>query len=363
MKKKLVNEIFWLRALACLAVVTIHSIQKGIDYYFTGKNTPMVYFLHLFYAASLFGTPSFVFISEFLLAKAYPYSLPQSFFKKRVKFLLTPFVFMGIVYAFFELGTSITLKSFLVEALKNTLIGDYVAWFILLILQFYLLHTFAPKYLSKMSPKVVLPISLVTNVLYLSFFKFVNPIQAIPFHNYIWDRGYWLLFIGWIFYFALGYYVGKDFESFKLWLQKNGKLILLFAAIAYCMVVGLKLTGILPDSTSKRPDIPIYTTAIICLIFHLSGKLNSTPRLIILISNYSFNIYLLHMIFLYTIKPLPHMNMITYTLFLFVLSITCSMVLATVINKLSFGKYLVGNILTIGKKQKDNVTIKPEKAV
>lgn len=39
------------------------------------------------------------------------------------------------------------------------------------------------------------------------------------------------------------------------------------------------------------------------------------------------------------------------------------MVLATVINKLSFGKYLVGNILTMGKKQKDNVTIKPEKAV
>ncbi|MCY9018877.1 acyltransferase family protein [Priestia megaterium] len=363
MKKKLVNEIFWLRAIACLAVVTIHSIQKGIDYYFTGENTPMVYFLHLFYAASLFGTPSFVFISEFLLAKAYPSGVPQGFFKKRVKFLITPFIFMGIVYAFFELGTSITLKSFIIEVLKNILIGDYVAWFILLILQFYLLHMFAPKYLSKISPKVVLPIALAINVLYLSFFEFIDPIQAIPFHDYIWDRGYWLLFIGWIFYFALGYYIGKDFESFKLSLQKNGKLILVFTVIAYCMVVGLKLTGILPDSSSKRPDIPIYTTAIICLIFYLSGKLNHAPRLIILISNYSFNIYLLHMTFLYTIKPLPHMNMITYTLFLLILSVTCSIVLATLINKLTFGKYLVGNTLSVGKQTKGNMSIANKKAL
>lgn len=360
MKKKLVNEIFWLRALACLAVVTIHSIQKGIDYYFTGENTPMVYFLHLFYAAALFGTPSFVFISEFLLAKAYPSGVPKGFLKKRVKFLITPFIFMGIIYTFFELGASITLKSFIVESLKNILIGDYVAWFILLILQFYLLHMFVPKYLEKASPKVILPVSLIVNVLYLSFFKFVQPIQAIPFHDYIWERGYWLLAIGWIFYFTLGYYIGKDFEAFKLWLNRNGKIILLFAVVAYCMVVGLKLVGILPDSSSKRPDIPIYTTAIICLIFYLTGKIKLAPSFIVLISNYSFNIYLLHMMFLYTIKPLPHMNMITYTLYLLILSITGSIILATVINKLPFGKYLVGNILKIGRKQNNRTPNHPK---
>ncbi|MQR87065.1 acyltransferase family protein [Bacillus megaterium] len=356
MNKKLVNEIFWLRSISCLAVVTIHSIQAGIGYYFTGENNIMVYFLHLFYAAALFGTPAFVFISEFLLAKSYPTTVPDGFIKKRIKFLMLPFIFMGIVYAFFE-ANNFSFKILTSEILKNIFFGDYVAWFILLILQFYLLHMLISKLLKKASPKIVLPITFIINVLYLSFFQFVNPIDIIPFNKYIWYRGYWIPFLGWIFYFTLGYYIGNNYKEYKHFLNKNKKLVLIMPAIVYCLLVGLKLSQILPESTSKRPDIPLYTLTIICFIFYVTPKIKTVPKLVMLISNYSFNIYLLHMIFIYIIKPLPSMNMITYTISLIFLSITCSILLANVINRWKFGKYLIGNTLSINikKKLKDNL--------
>lgn len=97
---RVINEIFWIRALACLAVAIIHSVNTTLMNYEDIISQPDNYILIAVRFAAFFGTPAFVFISEMLLAHVYPDNLPQGFFRKRIKYLLFPFIFIGIVFAF-----------------------------------------------------------------------------------------------------------------------------------------------------------------------------------------------------------------------------------------------------------------------
>ena len=97
----LINEVFWLRCIACLAVTLGHAINNGYILYVE----PSIYNTgtYILSIAVLFGVPVFIFISEFLLAHKYMENLPSGFMKKRIRILLLPYLFMSIVYAVLNL--------------------------------------------------------------------------------------------------------------------------------------------------------------------------------------------------------------------------------------------------------------------
>lgn len=83
MAKNLVNEIFLLRAFACLAVVVIHSINSVFANFGIRKVPEYMEINNVLFVIQIllmFGTPMFVFISEFILANAYKGDAPKGFF-------------------------------------------------------------------------------------------------------------------------------------------------------------------------------------------------------------------------------------------------------------------------------------------
>lgn len=100
MKNK-VSEITILRSLACLSVVLIHAITRS-SANFASENTidVLVSYLQLLL---MYGTPMFVFISEFVIAYNYRDKVPNQFILKRVKFILLPFICMGIFMQLFQI--------------------------------------------------------------------------------------------------------------------------------------------------------------------------------------------------------------------------------------------------------------------
>ncbi|PAF31571.1 acyltransferase family protein [Paenibacillus sp. 7516] len=349
MDKKLVNEIFWLRSISCLAIVLIHAIETSIDYYSTQSGSALVSLqtLHLFL---LFATPTYVFISEFLLAKAYKDGVPSGFFMKRVKNLLIPYCFMGVAYAVIEAKDSFTWSSLIVETVKNIVMGDFVAWFILLIFQFYILHMILSKFLNRIRPSNALVISFVINIAYLGFFNLTQPLAVIPFHDYIWARGYWIPCLGWIFYFTVGYYAGRNYNDIVQWIHRRQLWIFGSTLLALGLVFLLD-DLIFSKTTSKRPDMLIYTCCVIGLIFYVSNKVNKVPPWVYYISSYSFSIYLLHKLIMTFIPPIPKMGMISYVAILFVGSLIGSVIVAYLFNRIPFGKYVVGGIQEIKNKE------------
>jgi membrane-bound acyltransferase YfiQ involved in biofilm formation len=349
MQKKLVNEIFWLRSISCLAIVLIHAIETTVNFT-TTHSSPGLLTLEILHLILLFATPTYVFISEFLLAKAYKDGVPSGFFLKRVKNLIIPYCFMGIVYAFFEMKVGFTWSNFAVETLKNIFMGDFVAWFILLIFQFYILHMILSRLLDRIPPLSALLFSFIVSVAYLGFFNLSQPIAIIPFHDYIWSRGYWIPCIGWLFYFTVGYYTGRNYDQIVHWIQRR-KLWVIGSAILTLSLVFVLDDLLFSKTTSKRPDILIYTCCIIALIFFISKKIYQVPRWIYFISSYSFSIYLLHKLIMVWIPPIPQWGIIPHTAVLFVTSLICSIAIAYLLNHIPYGKYVVGVIQKVTSKK------------
>lgn len=286
----------------------------------------------------MYATPIFVFISEFLFARSYPDGLPKGFFKKRVKLLLLPYVSMGILFAIVFNNDSLT--SIIVNSVFNIFFGNFVAYFILIIFQFYILHYLLHKKLKIWNPKKVLIWSFIITISYIGFFNFTTYPDAL-WAEYIWKRGHWLLVIGWLFYFFLGYYVGVYYEKVKEFLSKYTALIFGFFFISLAFLITMHITGALDITSSKRIDIVLYTTSVIFLIMWFSSLLKTVPRVILFISNYSFNIFLLHRFTVSIIGPLSS-NDILNILLLFIIGVPSSIAMAYLINLLPFGKYIVG---------------------
>ncbi|MBU0905763.1 MAG: acyltransferase family protein [Firmicutes bacterium] len=357
MSKKIINEIFLLRSVACLSIVLNHAMERSLNNPSELMNAGIMLLT--------FGTPTFIFISEFILAKSYPDKLPAQFWSKRVKYILMPYFLFGIFYAIakgFEQALSngeVVIMAIGHNILRHILLAEYHGYFIIIIFQFYLLHFFFSKYLKKWSPKWVIGLSLMINIVYLGFFNFVDPIPTIV-GNYIWSWFYWIPFFGWIFYFTVAYYSGIYFTVFTQVLAKYYKWILAAPLVLAIVSIILFTNGFYPVISSKKIDMVFFTTSMILFIYFVSTKVRTVPKIIIRISQYSFGIYLFHPFFMALISimltgPLKGTHFIGEFVVYFVGSIFLSMIATYLINQIPYGYFFIGKIgMGITDKEKES---------
>ncbi|MFD1040626.1 acyltransferase family protein [Virgibacillus byunsanensis] len=339
--QSIINEVFWLRCIACLAVTLGHSIHNG--YFFYPNPTISHSGLYILQMAVLFGVPVFVFISELLLANKYTERVPNGFMKKRVKILLLPYLVMSIVYTFISIENW-TLQDVLIRLVISTFLGDSAVYFILIIFQFYFLHLFLRNYLTHLPMKFVIPGAFLINFMYLAFFNFVeSPNNAIG--EFIWTKGYWMPFLGWIFYFVLGFYCGRNYKELLNILRKKWLLLMPLLALVFMLLMNRAFHL---DYDSKRVDMLLYASSVIFFIMYIYSHIKKVPKLVMFISNYSFSIFLLNLFYfrlLRNIKPPDFLNIITYTFLVFLLTLLLCIGTAYLFNQFSFGKYIVGKIM------------------
>ncbi|OWA33986.1 hypothetical protein B9G55_16755 [Saccharibacillus sp. O16] len=336
-----IQEVGIVRAMACLSIVLLHSIHFTVGYDMEKGSTIWDYILLTTAGILSFGTPVFVFISELLLSRSYPSRLPGAFYKKRVLLILLPFICMAFFYAFLSHHDD---PQRLPRVIFMNLLGGYHGWFVLVIFQFYICHQLFTRFLSRMSARIVLPIALVINVLYLAFFNFIPLPSDNGLISFIWDRGYWVPFFGWIFYFCLAYYCGRRYDDFIGWIRRYGVWMVPFAALSLALVIGVNSLGVLPF-VSKRLDMIPLSVGLILLAFWIASKQKVRPRWVALIDRCSFGIYLIHYFYLVLYSGLlDAMADVGYWKIpiLFAAGLASSIVTVLLVNKLSFGQYLLG---------------------
>lgn len=356
MSKRTVKEVYLLRSIACVCVVLLHSITRVVELYDSQLASYQETSLMTLRLLLTFGTPVFIFLSEFLLSYSYAEEIPKNFMKKRIQLIILPYISMSFIYAVlmtheannFVEGTII--RTFGMYVMRNLLFGFYRhGYFIIVVFQFYLLHLLLHRHLSSASPKKVLSISLMINLIYLGFFNFVEPFN-IPYGQYIWHGLSWGSFLSWIFYFALGYYCGKYYDDFIKILRYHRRKVILLPFLAATVVGYLYLSEILTMNDSKRIDMIFFATSMIFFIYYIAVKMKGTPNIFIIISRFSFSIYLLHMVFLYLgvqlVQNTSYINLhpLSVLSLLFIGSIAASIISTLVISKFSIGKYIVGRI-------------------
>ena len=341
---RLISEIFWMRALACIGIVVIHSISLTVanNPDLVKNQWPTYVQLYL-----MFCTPLFVFITEFLNAHKYGDKLKKGFIRKRLLYLGIPYVMLNLFWTIDKYSPA-TLTELIEGFIMVTIRGHSVTYFILIIFQFYILHMIFSRYLRKLNPFAVVAASIVLTSAYWG----VRLIYPAPDHilgQLIWAKEGQTIFIGWITYFVLGYYIGIHYEAFKANIRKYSWLIVGLFIFSMFFVLVTHTSGINSAMGSKRLDTPIYTTAVILMIFLISTYYNHVPKFIMYISNYSFGIYLLHLIFINDMGMMTDIVFwdITYKA---ILAVCLSIFTAYVFNLNKYGKFFVGNV---GKTRHD----------
>lgn len=124
-----VKEIFVIRCISCLSVVLLHAISMVLIVRADMLGDAVFRVVESFRTLLMFSTPAFIFISEFLLAHAYPGGVPDGFLKKRFKTIFIPFLFIAVLDAFMTAGlmmqqfhASVIIK----KLLTNIFLGNFI---------------------------------------------------------------------------------------------------------------------------------------------------------------------------------------------------------------------------------------------
>lgn len=360
---KTMNEVFWLRSIACLTVVLLHAISSTLLVTNPDPESLTSIGLRSLQLLMMYGTPMFVFISEFLIAYRYRDGVRKGFFRKRVKFILLPYIIMGLFYAYVYQHNH-GLDSVLSKWGEHVFFGAYHGYFILIIFQFYILHLLLDRFLRKANMKAVLLAALIINIAYLAFFNLNEP-EAFDLPPIVWTRLTILPFFGWLFYFVAGYYAGRHFDAFKRFIVSTRKWHAPLFIGAATLVLTLYWTETLVDISSKRFDMIFLTMAVMVIIVSFASRMKDIPAWLVTVSQYSFGIYLLHPFFQHVLSQHANDWIKTDNIFLlislfFLAGVILPIIVTYMLNRIPYGHYVVGKV-GVGKKRRTEETTQQAK--
>ena len=345
------NNIQWLdslRALATIGVIIIHVSSPLVNMSY-GKNMEFWWIGNVVDCIVRYSVPLFLMLSGATLLNK-DYGIVE-FYRKRVSRVLVPFLFWLLAYWVFRWAMLLFKQQprsfeaiiqwgidlFLKEGVSKHL------WYIYMILFIYLFVPFLGRMLRKLSDSNIL-------LLLLGWVIFSFACKSMPINQYCWSSEYGAKLLGYFLhtgYLVLGYYL------YNLKLKINN--VRLYSAIIFflCAITTAILTYYSCQNAQKL-DLSYYSyftpiailqcTAIFLSIKDITLRSKSILWLQNAISNYSYGIYLVHImvigiffrlgIFWSMSHPLISLPLIT------ILTLITSYTIIFVLRKIPFGKYV-----------------------
>lgn len=333
-------ELYYIRAILCMLIVFVHSNLYSVHVDSSLFKNIIVPTQGLFF----FATPCFIILSEVVLAYAYrdkPLNISK-FILNRVKYILLPYIFVGTFVAYSH--SLVENKDFISTWIEHILKGAWDGWFVVTIIQFYILHLLLHKVLPKINPfLIILPTVILT--IYHTYNMQVN-------NDYIkfWIETYPLFpktnILNWIGYFFVGFYIGQYYEHIIKFIKNYYYIVI----IGWLFSLGFVLYTIFivdrSPTYSTRYDLVPYTIMSFLLLLLMTYLLkNKKIILLLIISQFSYFIYLTHYIFLIPLKEVAAkfaFNGFLYIFMIWLLSLVASLGLAVFISLIPNTQFIVG---------------------
>jgi len=347
------SRIQWLdtlRTMAILAVIIIHVSSPLLNMSYI-KNMPYWWTGNIVLSATRFAVPIFLMLSgASMLGKDYKLG---EFYKKRVLRVFVPFLFWMVAYWVFR-WTMLLPKlqphdfqnviKWAVDLFLKEGISKHF-WYIYMILAIYLFLPFIGKVLRQLSSNTIL-------FLLLGWIMLNFACRSLPINQYCWTADYANKFLGYFLhsgYLVLGYYLSK--------LPVITPKIRFSAVVIYALSVSVAASFAYYNSkNAHKLELSIYSNLSVnsiiqsIAIFILVKDLCIKNKFILLIqrniSDYSFGIYLVHIIvigvlfrngiywsFAYPLISLP---------LLAAMVLICSFAILFALRKIPFGRYVAG---------------------
>jgi membrane-bound acyltransferase YfiQ involved in biofilm formation len=332
MRDIMIKEWNLLRTIACLSIVFLHSTsQVGL-----ATGFPKTEYYQLLRTILCYATPTFVVLSEIILANRYPDKLPDKFWTKRLKWIFAPYISFAIVDALisYKMNPNFDLSQ---KILKNVFLGEFEGYFVLIIFQFYILHYFVTKY--RISMNWLVPISILAMVFHFKILE--GNIGFVKEHIALFK----IPFTAWFAYFTIAYVIGRNYKKMSRAFLKYKWHTLIGLVLSLCVIFVLFKAGYTSVGSRRIDLLPLTITLSVSIMAW--GQLLPNYKIINTISNYSFGIYLVHwQVQRYFGADIAGLfdNTFTRVLGVFFISLSLSMLIIYIISKLPFGTYVVGNV-------------------
>ncbi|WP_317259100.1 FAD-dependent oxidoreductase [Paenibacillus sp. J5C2022] len=317
-----IPELQIVRALAIIGVISVHASAAAT---ITMKESAYFFFYNFINIFMRFGTPTFILLSSFVLFYSY-YNRPLdkkligSFYKKRLLYIIIPYIVFSAIY--FALVRKIyNAPLFTAEALldfgEKLLMGNVYAhlYFVFISIQFYLLFPIvlwiAKKW--KRAAYWFVPIGFALQWAFVLF-------NLYMIKNYGWgvpNKGSWSL--SYFSFFFTGAALGIFYPKLKSWLavtreHMSGSRIIAWVLLwATWLAVALSHVYIYYNQRAYNTRYPawlyellwgfhaIFSALVLIgaaffIYRHMPAFLS---KLLYRIGQYSFGIYLIHLLYLY----------------------------------------------------------------
>lgn len=231
-KKK--NEITLLNVLMCLMVMFIHVTSEALSIRDVNPATWLV----LFVPWRLFAivVPGFIMLSGIkLFLKGTDGFSAIRFYKKRALSIVLPYLLWVVIYYIYYCSTGVMTFSFR-ELIYYIYSGDLAGhfYFVIALLQFYLLMPLWVWLFRKFSPVIILTASIFISIIFGQFLPNLIDMMIPDYFFRYYDR----TFTSYLFWWCLGGYIGLNYDGFKETLKKNTGFIffLLLVSIFFDLI-------------------------------------------------------------------------------------------------------------------------------
>lgn len=362
--KPRIEEIEALRGFAFLAVVLQHSIAHYFPLPDTGLADGVI--LGLLLLLSKFAVPLFVFITGLVLFYNYDGDVQYGvFIRKRFKDIVLPYLPWAVWYAIVFQHLNVIEAGSLSKLALLILTGkaSYHLWYIVMIIQFYLLFPLLQRLVRKWKPASEIKAAAVVfllGVLYLLLMQQSGviyrlaaslniPVLSSYFMKYL-DRNALMFF----FYFAFGAAAGLYLEYWRTWMMRFQYVIMgvygiLLGAMLFVVVAHFKIHPTIAirydDLSLLRPQMAVLLTVSLMAVYIFAMNFTkhapaSLIKMITIAGSYSYTAYLAHAFVLrYTERAadsiFPGGSITLRTITAFILCAVGALLLAFLIRKIA----------------------------
>lgn len=211
------NEIMLLNVLLCIMVIFIHVTSEALSIRNANPATWLVLFVPWRLAAIV--VPGFIMLSGIkLFLKGTDNFNTAEFYKKRALSIVLPYLLWVVIYYLYYCivgQMTFSFKELLYYIYSGDLAGHF--YFVIALLQFYLLMPLWVWVFKKFDMMFILPSSVIIGIVFGQFLPNLIDI-AIP--NYFF-RYYDRTFTSYIFWWCLGCCIGLNYKHFIEMLKKN----------------------------------------------------------------------------------------------------------------------------------------------
>jgi len=321
------NEISYISILFALIVIFIHSCSEPLGGSGYSLNSVPFYLTLSLFRLSSFAVQGFIFLSgvKLFINMKEPYDCVGTWLRQYKRVVLPYVLWVCLYFCFF---VTINWEVFSLKALvKYILVGNLSAhfYFVVVIVQFYLLAPLFVKLVKKLRPAILLPVAFILMIYLWQYLPDTlnkvlatadSELVAYPIRVYLKyiDR----VFTSYLFYFILGLVVGRFYEPFIAGLRKSGIVVVftycVFSAVdvfGYVLVRNLAPDGKLYPVFNRYNEIfhVLYCISAILFCYYVIDAITRRlpermPLPVRLMDKATYLVYLVHPLVLQLFKSL-----------------------------------------------------------